>query len=167
MRFLATSAHFLGEWFALQLSVCGISGLVSLDGDLSPEVSAAISPMTDQLYHRGPDGGGCFHAPWVAVGHRRLAIIDRAGGDQPMPNEDRTVWIVFNGEVYNHRELRHELQARGHTFRTQSDTEAIVHAYEEYGDACVDRLDGMFAFAIADLRARRVLLARVPPSGAA
>jgi asparagine synthase (glutamine-hydrolysing) len=140
--------------------VCGISGLVSLDGDLSEEVSAAIRPMTDRLYHRGPDGGGYFHAPWLALGHRRLAIIDRAGGDQPMANEDRSVWIVFNGEVYNHRELRRDLLARGHSFRTQSDTEAIVHAYEEYGDACVDRLDGMFAFAIADLRTRRVLLAR-------
>ena len=124
----------------------------SLDGDLSEDVSAAIRPMTDRLYHRGPDGGGYFHAPWLALGHRRLAIIDRAGGDQPMANEDRSVWIVFNGEVYNHRELRRDLEARGHSFRTQSDTEAIVHAYEEYGDACVDRLDGMFAFAIADLR---------------
>jgi asparagine synthase (glutamine-hydrolysing) len=140
--------------------MCGISGMVSLDGDLSPEVSASITSMTDRLYHRGPDGGGYFHAPWIALGHRRLAIIDRAGGDQPMPNEDRRVWIVFNGEVYNHRELRRDLQDRGHTFRTQSDTEAIVHAYEEYGDACVERLDGMFAFAIADLRRRRVLLAR-------
>lgn len=140
--------------------MCGISGLVSLEGDLSPDVSAAITPMTDKLYHRGPDGGGYFHAPWLALGHRRLAIIDRAGGDQPLANEDRTVWIVFNGEVYNHRELRRELEARGHTFRTQSDTEAIVHAYEEFGDACVERLDGMFAFAIADLRRRRVLLAR-------
>lgn len=140
--------------------MCGISGLVSFDGDLSPEVAAAIRPMTDQLHHRGPDGGGYFHQPWVALGHRRLAIIDRAGGDQPLANEDRTVWIVFNGEIYNHRDVRRELIARGHLFRTQSDTEAIVHAYEEYGDACVDHLDGMFAFAIADLRRRRVLLAR-------
>jgi asparagine synthase (glutamine-hydrolysing) len=140
--------------------MCGISGLIALDGDLSPEVSSAIVPMTDQLYHRGPDGGGYFHAPWAALGHRRLAIIDRAGGDQPLANEDRSVWIVFNGEVYNHRELRRDLEARGHTFRTHSDTEAIVHAYEEYGDACVERLDGMFAFAIADTRRRRALLAR-------
>jgi asparagine synthase (glutamine-hydrolysing) len=116
--------------------------------------------MTDRLAHRGPDGGGAFQAPWVALGHRRLAIIDRAGGEQPMPNEDRSAWIVFNGEIYNHRELRRHLEARGHRFRTQSDTEAIVHAYDEYGDRCVERLDGMFAFAIADLRARRVLLAR-------
>jgi asparagine synthase (glutamine-hydrolysing) len=116
--------------------------------------------MTDRLRHRGPDGGGYFHAPWLAFGHRRLAIIDRAGGEQPMTNEDRSVWIVFNGEVYNHRELRRELTARGHQFRTQSDTEAIIHAYEEYGDDCVDYLDGMFAFAIGDLRRRRLLLAR-------
>ena len=116
--------------------------------------------MTDRLYHRGPDGGGYFHAPWVALGHRRLAIIDRAGGEQPMANEDQSAWIVFNGEIYNHRELRRDLETRGHRFRTQSDTEAIVHAYEEWGDACVERLDGMFAFAIADTRVRRVLLAR-------
>ncbi len=116
--------------------------------------------MTDRLRHRGPDGGGYFHAPWLAFGHRRLAIIDRAGGEQPMTNEDRSVWIVFNGEIYNHHELRRELKGRGHQFRTQSDTEAIVHAYEEYGDDCVDYLDGMFAFAIGDLRRRRLLLAR-------
>jgi asparagine synthase (glutamine-hydrolysing) len=116
--------------------------------------------MTERLHHRGPDGGGTHHAPWFALGHRRLAIIDRAGGEQPMANEDRSVWIVFNGEIYNHVELRRDLQARGHRFRTHSDTEAIVHAYEEFGDACVDRLDGMFAFAIGDENNRRVLLAR-------
>src|SRR5687767_2311450 len=116
--------------------------------------------MSDTLRHRGPDGGSTFHAPWLALGHRRLAIIDRAGGEQPMANEDGQVWIVFNGEVYNHHELRRTLIARGHRFRTHSDTEAIIHAYEEYGDRCVERFDGMFAFAIADLRNRRVLLAR-------
>jgi len=131
-----------------------------MDGDLPPQVADALPAMTDRLHHRGPDGGGYFHAPWVALGHRRLAIIDRAGGEQPMANEDQSVWIVFNGEVYNHHELRRDLAPRGHRFRSQSDTEVIVHAYEEWGDACVERLDGMFAFAIADLRARRVLLAR-------
>jgi asparagine synthase (glutamine-hydrolysing) len=140
--------------------VCGICGVVSLDGDLPPQVSNAVTAMTDRLYHRGPDGGGYFYAPWVALGHRRLAIIDRAGGEQPMANEDQSAWIVFNGEIYNHRDLRRDLEMLGHKFRTQSDTEAIVHAYEEWGDGCVERLDGMFAFAIADLRARRVLLAR-------
>jgi asparagine synthase (glutamine-hydrolysing) len=116
--------------------------------------------MTERLHHRGPDGGAVHHTPWFAFGHRRLAIIDRAGGEQPMANEDRSVWIVFNGEIYNHHELRRDLEARGHRFRTHSDTEAIVHAYEEFGDACVERLEGMFAFAIGDENARRVLLAR-------
>ena len=116
--------------------------------------------MTERLHHRGPDGGAVHHTPWFAFGHRRLAIIDRAGGEQPMANENNSVWIVFNGEIYNHLDLRRDLEARGHRFRTHSDTEAIVHAYEEYGDACVERLDGMFAFAIGDQNARRVLLAR-------
>jgi asparagine synthase (glutamine-hydrolysing) len=140
--------------------VCGICGVVSVDGDLPPEVTSAIPAMTDRLYHRGPDGGGYFYAPWAALGHRRLAIIDRAGGEQPMANEDQSAWIVFNGEIYNHHDLRRELEQRGHRFRTHSDTEAIVHAYEQWGDACVDHLDGMFAFAIADTSRRRVLLAR-------
>jgi asparagine synthase (glutamine-hydrolysing) len=140
--------------------VCGICGVIGLDDDLPQQVRGAITAMTDRLQHRGPDGGAVHGTPWYALGHRRLAIIDRAGGEQPMCNEDRSVWIVFNGEIYNHHELRRELQARGHHFRTHSDTEAIVHAYEEYGDRCVDRLDGMFAFAIADERLRRVLLAR-------
>jgi len=140
--------------------VCGICGVVSLDGDLPPQVSSAITAMTDRLYHRGPDGGGYFYAPWAALGHRRLAIIDRAGGEQPMTNEDESAWIVFNGEIYNHHDVRRELELSGHRFRTRSDTEAIVHAYEQWGDQCVEHLDGMFAFAIVDVRRRRVLLAR-------
>lgn len=140
--------------------MCGICGVVCLDGELAPHIGDSIDAMTDRLVHRGPDGGAVRRAPWFAFGHRRLAIIDRAGGEQPMANEDRSVWIVFNGEIYNHHELRRDLEARGHRFRTHSDTEAIVHAYEEYGDACVERLDGMFAFAIADEKARRLLLAR-------
>jgi asparagine synthase (glutamine-hydrolysing) len=141
-------------------SVCGICGVVSLDGDLPPNIAGAVGPMTQRLHHRGPDGGAVYHTPWFAFGHRRLAIIDRAGGEQPLANEDQSVWIVFNGEIYNHLELRRDLQGRGHRFRTRSDTEAIVHAYEEYGDACVERLDGMFAFAIGDENTRRVLLGR-------
>lgn len=133
---------------------------MALDGDLSPDVSRSIDSMTEQLVHRGPDGGGVHRAPWLAFGHRRLAIIDRAGGEQPMSNADGSVWIVFNGEIYNHVSLRRDLETRGHHFRTHSDTEVIVHAYEEYGDACVDRLDGMFAFAIGNETTRRVLLAR-------
>ena len=156
-------AHFGRRWhggeFAKVECVCGICGVVS-EGDLPPHVGSSIGAMTDRLRHRGPDGGAVRRTSWYAFGHRRLAIIDRAGGDQPMMNEDQSVWIVFNGEIYNHRELRRDLEARGHRFRTQSDTEAIVHAYEEYGDSCVERLEGMFAFAIADENARRILLAR-------
>lgn len=116
--------------------------------------------MTDRLRHRGPDGEGFFSDANVALGHRRLAIIDRAGGAQPLANEDSSCWIVFNGEIYNHRALRATLVARGHVFRTHSDTETILHAYEEYGAACVDRLEGMFAFAIYDQRRREVFAAR-------
>ena len=156
----AINGAFPGERFALPASVCGFCGVIGLDDDLPQQIRGSISAMTDRLKHRGPDGGAVRCAPWYALGHRRLAIIDRAGGEQPMSNEDRSVWIAFNGEIYNHHELRRELQARGHQFRTHSDTEAIIHAYEEYGDKCVERLDGMFAFAIADENHRRVLLAR-------
>src|SRR6516225_7479860 len=113
--------------------MCGICGVMSLDGDLDPHMGSAIRAMNARLRHRGPDGDGFLVRPWVALGHRRLAIIDRAGGGQPMSNEDQSIWIVFNGEIYNHRELRPLLMARGHQFRTSSDTEAILHAYEEFG----------------------------------
>ena len=128
--------------------------------EIAPEHSVRVGSMTERLHHRGPDGGAVHHTPWFAFGHRRLAIIDRAGGEQPMANEDESVWIVFNGEIYNYLELRRDLEARGHRFRTHSDTEAIVHAYEEYGDACVERLDGMFAFAIGDRTLARAAGAR-------
>jgi len=116
--------------------------------------------MTHALAHRGPDGFGFFSEPGVSLGHSRLAIIDRAGGGQPMTNEDRSCWIVFNGEVYNHHALRDLLQSRGHVFRTRCDTEAILHAYEEFGTACVERLEGMFAFAIYDNHRQTLFLAR-------
>jgi asparagine synthase (glutamine-hydrolysing) len=116
--------------------------------------------MAGALAHRGPDGDGFFDVEYAALGHRRLAIIDRAGGAQPMSNEDGTCWVVFNGEIYNHHDLRPVLESRGHVFRTRSDTEAILHAWEEYGTACVDRLDGMFAFAILDTRRRELFIAR-------
>jgi asparagine synthase (glutamine-hydrolysing) len=140
--------------------MCGICGIVSFDAPLSPELRHAIDPMTDALAHRGPDGRGVYRDTHAVLGHRRLAIIDRAGGAQPMPNEDRTVWVVFNGEIYNHRELRHHLAQKGHRFATTCDTEVIVHAYEEFGAECVSHLEGMFAFAVYDTRSRALFAAR-------
>src|SRR5947207_12601999 len=103
--------------------MCGICGIVAREDVLDPRLRAAIGPMTSTLRHRGPDGQGVFTDGVAALGHRRLAIIDRSGGDQPMTNEDGTCWVVFNGEIYNHRSLRHRLIQRGHLFRTTSDTE--------------------------------------------
>jgi asparagine synthase (glutamine-hydrolysing) len=140
--------------------MCGIAGVFSSAHPLLPELRPAVRAMTTAMAHRGPDGDGFHDDPFVSLGHRRLAIIDRAGGHQPMSNEDGSCWIVFNGEVYNHRSLRPLLEAKGHQFRTASDTEAILHAYEEYGPACVERLEGMFAFAIYDGRRRELFAAR-------
>ena len=140
--------------------MCGIAGLAAISGTLPPEMTAALPAMARAIRHRGPDGDGFFSDPCAALAHRRLAIIDRAGGDQPICNEDGTVWIVFNGEIYNHHDIREQLIGRGHRFRTRSDTEVIVHAYEEYGRQCLDHLEGMFAFAIYDQNRRELLLAR-------
>jgi asparagine synthase (glutamine-hydrolysing) len=140
--------------------MCGICGVVAVEGRLDPAVRTAIGPMTATLHHRGPDGQGVFSDEFAALGHRRLAIIDREGGSQPMANEDGTIWVVFNGEIYNHRSLRSRLIDHGHSFRTHSDTEAILHAYEEYGTDCVAMFDGMFSFAVYDSRKREVLIAR-------
>src|SRR2546421_6564112 len=128
--------------------MCGICGIVAIDGGLSPALAAAVPSMMGALLHRGPDNEGLFEDGWAALGHRRLSIIDRAGGAQPLSNEDGSCWIVFNGEIYNHHDLRQELLARGHQFRTVSDTETILHGYEEFGPSVVDRLEGMFAFAV-------------------
>lgn len=116
--------------------------------------------MTDAVRHRGPDGEGLFIRDRVALGHRRLSIIDPKGGKQPMSNEDGTVWVTYNGEIYNFRELRTDLEVRGHRFVTNCDTEVVVHAYEEWGCECVKRFRGMFAFGIADFTKRRIFLAR-------
>jgi len=135
-------------------------GVVAREGVLDPKLRASIGAMTATLRHRGPDGQSVFTHDAAALGHRRLAIIDRAGGTQPMTNEDESCWIVFNGEIYNHRALRRRLLDRGHTFRTTSDTESILHAYEEFGTDCVRMLEGMFAFAVYDTRRRELLMAR-------
>src|SRR5580765_8378196 len=140
--------------------MCGISGVFALSGPLAPDVGSALPAMNGALAHRGPDGDGFFSDTRAALGHRRLAIIDRAGGRQPLANEDSSCWIVFNGEIYNHRSLRPLLEAKGHRFRTNSDTEVILHAYEEFGPACVERLEGMFAFVIYDGRRNELFAAR-------
>ena len=126
--------------------MCGIFGFAG-----SPD-RQLLGRMAAALVHRGPDDAGSFERPSVSLGHRRLSIIDRAGGHQPVANEDESVWLVYNGEVYNYRELRAELEAAGHGFRTSCDSEVIVHAYEEWGPGCAARFNGMWAFAVADLR---------------
>jgi asparagine synthase (glutamine-hydrolysing) len=140
--------------------MCGICGKVYFDSQRIV-MRAELEQMSQTLEHRGPDGEGIWTAGHVGLAHRRLAIIDlRAVADQPMSNEDGSVWLTFNGEIYNFQELRVELVARGHKFRTTSDTEVIVHAYEEYGRDCLSRFRGMFAFALWDTRTRTLLLAR-------
>jgi asparagine synthase (glutamine-hydrolysing) len=137
--------------------VCGIAGILSSDGPVDP---AAVERMCSAMEHRGPDSRGKFDGPGVSLGVQRLAVIDLESGDQPIANEDGSLVVVCNGEIYNYGELRDELARGGHRFRTKSDTEVIVHLYEEMGDACVGRLRGMFAFALWDGRAGRLLLAR-------
>ncbi len=139
--------------------MCGICGEVSTRG-AEPVSRATVEAMCRALRHRGPDGEGVYAADGVALGSTRLAIIDLPGGAQPIANEDKTVWIVFNGEIYNFRGLRRQLERLGHTFTTASDTDTIVHAYEEFGPECVRHLNGIFAFAIWDERHRRLFVAR-------
>ncbi len=140
--------------------MCGISG-IALSSRRACHVSEAILlRMRDVLRHRGPDDAGIFIEGPVGLAHRRLSIVDLATGHQPMANEDGALQIVFNGEIYNHADHRSALEARGHVFATHSDTESIVHLYEEYGDRCVDHLRGMFAFAIWNRRTKEMFLAR-------
>ena len=138
--------------------MCGISGIVDLQG--RAVAREQLARMTDCLTHRGPDAQGLWLDGPVGLGHRRLSIIDLSGGQQPLCNEDESVWIAFNGEVYNFPELRTQLEQKGHRFRTHSDTETIVHAYEEWGEECPKYLRGMFAFAIYDRKTRTLFLAR-------
>jgi asparagine synthase (glutamine-hydrolysing) len=139
--------------------MCGIAGVLYADPD-RPVADDLLRAMSRAIAHRGPDGEGFLREPGVGLVHRRLAIIDPEGGDQPIANEDGSVQIVYNGEVYNYHRLCTDLEARGHRFRTRSDTEALVHLYEEEGERLVDRLRGMFAFALWDRNRRRLLLAR-------
>jgi asparagine synthase (glutamine-hydrolysing) len=139
--------------------MCGICGIFHPDRRRRVEHDA-LAKMTRQIMHRGPDDSGFFGEGNVGLAMRRLSIIDIKTGHQPISNEDDSIWIVYNGEIYNHQELRADLEARGHHYRTKSDTETIVHLYEEYGRDCVKQLRGMFAFAIWDQRARRLFIGR-------
>ncbi|PHS05159.1 MAG: asparagine synthase (glutamine-hydrolyzing) [Blastopirellula sp.] len=150
--------------------MCGITGALWTDPAKAIEIDR-LRKMTNVLAHRGPDDSGLLHSnlqqcspyptiPGIALGHRRLSIIDIAGGHQPMCNEDETVWVVFNGEIYNFQALRSRLEGAGHTFRTQSDTETLVHLYEDEGADCFKHLNGMFSIAIWDSRNRRLVLGR-------
>ena len=139
--------------------MCGIAGIFNWRG--GGEVDRALlRRMTDVIAHRGPDGDGFYHSAGIGLGHRRLAIVDLAGGVQPMFNEDRSVCVVFNGEIYNFQPLMSELAALGHRFRTRSDTEVIVHAWEEWGETCLDRFNGMLAWALWDASSETLFLAR-------
>jgi asparagine synthase (glutamine-hydrolysing) len=137
--------------------MCGISGIRSYAG---PPDAELVQRMMAALYHRGPDGSGYYRDEHVALGHTRLAIVDTAGGVQPMTNEDGTVWVTFNGEIFNYVELAAQLRERGHTFRTHSDTEVIVHAWEEWGAGCFHRFNGQWALAIWDRRTGSLVLSR-------
>src|SRR5436190_20461472 len=163
--------------------MCGIAGAAWSAAAVPLDINV-LARMTTAIAHRGPDDAGYYHSaiapdraardsrelkalgppadsrPGAALGHRRLSIIDLSGGHQPLANEDGTIWITFNGEIYNYRELQGPLERQGHRFRTSSDTETIVHLYEQYGTDCVKYLRGMFAFAIWDQNRRQLFLAR-------
>jgi asparagine synthase (glutamine-hydrolysing) len=139
--------------------MCGIAGILRTDGREVVD-AGRLERMRDVLRHRGPDGQGLFVDGPVGLVHRRLAIVDVAGGHQPMANEDESVWITFNGEIYNHAALRPGLEEHGHVYRSRCDTETILHLYEEEGERCVERLQGMFAFAVWDRSRATLLLAR-------
>ena len=139
--------------------MCGICGIYE-PGLETPVDAGVLRRMADTLQHRGPDDEGFYRAPGIGLGHRRLSIIDLGGGHQPLANEDESVWIAFNGEIYNYEELNRKYLSTGHHFRTRSDTETIVHLYEQLGEACFAELRGMFAIALWDARRKRLVLAR-------
>jgi asparagine synthase (glutamine-hydrolysing) len=142
--------------------VCGIAGVVNRRADLAPPSREALAIMAGALTHRGPDEFGIYRDQHAGLSHARLSIIDLATGQQPLTNERQTLWISFNGEIFNYVELREELEARGHQFRTRSDTEVIVHAYEEWADEAFRRFNGQWAVALWDADRRRLVLARDP-----
>ncbi len=139
--------------------MCGICGIIGINGS-QPVDENILLKMAQVMRHRGPDDQGFYYADGVGLGARRLSIIDLAGGQQPIANEDESMWIVFNGEIYNYRELRTYLQRQGHIFRTCTDTEVILHLYEDFGVDCVQHLNGIFAFALWDIPRQEVVLAR-------
>src|ERR1700758_4083238 len=139
--------------------MCGICGQFNFR-DPAPVRRADIEAMTRSIAHRGPDDEGYFISGPLGLGFRRLSIIDLAGGHQPMSDAEETVWIIFNGEIYNYRELRAELQSKGHQFRTNSDTEVIIHGYKQWGTDVFNHLNGMFGLAIWDVQKERLVLAR-------
>ncbi|MGH9817122.1 MAG: asparagine synthetase B family protein, partial [Candidatus Acidiferrales bacterium] len=138
--------------------MCGIAGIANRDRG-RPADQGAVRAMMAAIAHRGPDDEGAYFDGAVGLGFKRLSIIDLTTGNQPIANEDETVWIVFNGEIYNYLELRRDL-GRHHIFRTHTDTEVILHLYEELGERCLERLNGMFAFVIWDARQQRLFAAR-------
>ena len=139
--------------------MCGIAGKFSFRGDIVGR--PLIEAMCQTVVHRGPDAEGIHVGPGIGLGQRRLSVIDLSPtATPPLSNEDQSLWLVFNGEIYNFASLRSELQRKGHTLRTHSDTEVILHLYEEYGTGCLDHLRGMFAFALWDARRRRLFAAR-------
>src|ERR1700693_5779442 len=139
--------------------MCGICGKLMFGSEarMSPSL---VEAMADTIRHRGPDDEGYYVSGPIGLGFRRLSIIDLKSGHQPLSNEDSTIWIIFNGEIYNYQELRAFLLSKGHVFKTQTDTEVIVHLYEELGPQCVEKLRGMFAFAVWDENAKTLFLAR-------
>ena len=138
--------------------MCGICGIVNFNNKIL-EMNI-LEKMADELAHRGPDAQGFLTKNNVGLGHRRLSIIDLKTGDQPIYNEDRSLCLIFNGEIYNFRQLRSDLEKKGHVFHSRGDSEVIVHLYEEYGNECLDSLEGMFAFALWDEKDRKLFIAR-------
>src|SRR5438270_3649615 len=139
--------------------MCGICGIFEPGRERVVD-RALVKRMADTISHRGPDDDGFYCERGIGLGHRRLSIIDLEGGHQPLANEDETIWVVFNGEIYNFEELNQRYLRAGHHFRTRSDTETIVHLYEELGESCFAEMRGMFAIALWDAKQKKLLLAR-------